>query len=450
MRKLLHNCRIKRYPDGSLDIVAASNPFGGGTIDREPQRYDYPELYAAEEESALCAASPAYAAERAEAAYADLERLAIEEGDSIQTPAQLAAAKAAANKDRARRRAAAAVRDLGLCNDWAWFVTLTLSPERIDRYDPAEVVRHLNHWLDNNVRRRGLAYVLVPEHHKDGAIHFHGFFNGALEAVPSGHRDRAGHPVYNLPGWGWGFSTAIALYGERRAAVGYVCKYIGKQGDKIGGRWYYSGGELRRPEIEWRDEDFATMLQNPEAQPFEIEALPRTRFVRLLQKSASELQQPENRFTNFGLSRGDSAPCTARDSAAAGGQMTPEKAGGKEGQNDHGIPSGAGDGARFCRPDEAKRAYHADGFTHRAPHIGRVGTADGAAQTVHVGGGKKDGQAAPLRPARAAAESHSGPGRGGMGLSRSQAGNAQDPAGGVGGREAGRESIPAAPERGHP
>ncbi|MFQ7854076.1 MAG: hypothetical protein ACLRIS_01925 [Flavonifractor plautii] len=56
----------------------------------------------------------------------------------------------------------------------------------MNRYDVREVTRHLNHWLDNQVRRKGLAYVLVPERHKDGAIHFHGFFNDALEARDSG------------------------------------------------------------------------------------------------------------------------------------------------------------------------------------------------------------------------------------------------------------------------
>lgn len=176
-----------------------------------------------------------------------------------------------------------AVRDLGLCNDWEYFVTLTLDPARIDRYDPAEVARHLNHWLDNRVRRDGLCYVLVPEHHRDGAIHFHGFFNGALAAVDSGHRDEGGHPIYNLPAWGWGFSTAIRLYGERAAAVGYCCKYIAKQQEKIGGRWYYSGGRLRRPEVSWSDVDFETLLRAEGAEPFQIEALPWARFLRLRQ-----------------------------------------------------------------------------------------------------------------------------------------------------------------------
>lgn len=185
--------------------------------------------------------------------------------------------QSSASRERAMRRARAQVRDLALCTPFRWFVTLTLDPKRVDRHDMGEITRHLNHWLDNQVRRRGLAYVLVPERHKDGAIHFHGFFNDALKAVDSGTvslpgvkaprrprsaRQRAewvgagGQPVYNLPGWGWGFSTAIELYGDYNKAVSYVCKYIGKDGEKPGGRWYYSGGDLGRPEVSYEDIGF--------------------------------------------------------------------------------------------------------------------------------------------------------------------------------------------------
>lgn len=267
----LHNCRVKRYPDGSAEIVAAAGPFGGGEVRREPRRY--------EGDASSDPFRPKTAAER-EADYELLEREAIQDEDGSEARAR-AERTARASRERAQRRARVAVRDLGLCNDWEYFVTLTLDPARINRYDPAEVVRHLNHWLDNRVRRDGLCYVLVPEHHKDGAIHFHGFFNGALAAVDSGHRDKRGHTVYNLPAWGWGFSTAIRLYGERAAAVGYCCKYIAKQQEKIGGRWYYSGGALRRPEVSWSDVDFAELLQEEGAEPFQIEALPWNQFLRL-------------------------------------------------------------------------------------------------------------------------------------------------------------------------
>lgn len=152
------------------------------------------------------------------------------------------------NIERAMRRARAAVRQLALANEFEWFVTLTLDPAKIDRYDPVEVVKKMGQWADNRVRRKGLKYILVPEHHKDGAIHFHGFFNGALRAEDSGLRDKNGRQVFNLPDWTLGFTRAVKLYGDYHAAVGYTCKYIGKGTGKIGGRWYYSGGDLAKPE----------------------------------------------------------------------------------------------------------------------------------------------------------------------------------------------------------
>lgn len=36
----LHNCRIKRYPDGSAEIVVGAAPFGGGEVRAELRRYD--------------------------------------------------------------------------------------------------------------------------------------------------------------------------------------------------------------------------------------------------------------------------------------------------------------------------------------------------------------------------------------------------------------------------
>lgn len=166
-------------------------------------------------------------------------------------PAAREKGKKAEGDDRLRsmRRARAKLRRLALSNEFDWFVTLTLDPQKIDRYDPKAIMQKVNRWLDNMVRRHGLRYVLVPEQHKDGAYHFHGFFAGDIRAVESGHYDSAGHMFYNLPQWEWGFTTALRLYGTYSQAVAYVCKYIGKQeGERPMGRWYYSGGDLREPD----------------------------------------------------------------------------------------------------------------------------------------------------------------------------------------------------------
>ena len=143
------------------------------------------------------------------------------------------------------------------------------------------------------VKRHGLRYSLVPGLHKDGAFHCHGFFAGdGLEAVDSGTLDMDGwkHPrkprsqaerqrwldagarvVYNLPQWRLGFTSAIKLYGSYAAAVGYCCKYIGKQeGQRPLGRWYYSGGALAKPEKTYVCMDYLDLAAEKGAVQFDI------------------------------------------------------------------------------------------------------------------------------------------------------------------------------------
>ena len=226
--RLSHNTRVKLYPDGSMDVLVCEKPIFG---------------------------TAGWESHHKGRRIRDLP------------------IGAADGPDRAMRRARALVRELALANsELSLFVTLTLDQSRVDRYDMAAITRKLNFWLDNSVRRRGLAYVLVPERHKDGAIHFHGLFNRALALVDSGHKDGGGHVIYNLPQWSLGFTTAIELYGERDAAVGYVTKYIGKQGEKPGGRWYYSGGALRRPDVMFCDMSIRDAMEQPGAYCFTVDA----------------------------------------------------------------------------------------------------------------------------------------------------------------------------------
>ena len=192
-------------------------------------------------------------------------------------------AAAEADVDRSLRRAAAKLRDLALSNSFRYFVTLTLDQSKIDRYDMGQITKALNGWLDNHVRRDGLAYILVPERHKDGAVHFHGFFNDALSVVDSGTLDVPGskkprkprsasqraewlaagaHVVYNVEAWPYGFTTALELYGDYPAAVAYVCKYVRKQREKIGGRWWYHGGKLNGPVISYPDVEYREIAES--------------------------------------------------------------------------------------------------------------------------------------------------------------------------------------------
>lgn len=163
------------------------------------------------------------------------------------------------------RRARTKLQDYIECNpDLDLFVTLTLSPDEVDRTDIKEITRKLKHYCDNRVRRRGLKYVLVPEFHADHeAYHFHGLFNSAAcWLVDSGHKHKTSNaPIYNLADWKIGFTTAIKVYGDSRTQVArYVGKYIVKQldGGRIAGRYYYHGGDLQEPRYEYFNLEYDT------------------------------------------------------------------------------------------------------------------------------------------------------------------------------------------------
>lgn len=262
-KELQHNAKVKAYPDGAQQLLCCDRSIfhaPGWEPSKDKQRPQKAEKKSAQDKG---------------------DHQAPE--NQPQTQESL---------ERAMRRARTQVRDLALCTPFRYFVTLTLDQAKVNRYDMAAITRKLNRWLDNQVRRKGLAYVLVPERHKDGAVHFHGFFNEALDVVDSGtitHKklrkprkprsaaQRAqwlqdgGQVVYNLPGWTLGFTTAIELHGDYRKAVSYVCKYIGKGGAKIGGRWYYSGGRLGHPKVDYLDADFRDLEQDKRTHRFDLE-----------------------------------------------------------------------------------------------------------------------------------------------------------------------------------
>lgn len=209
--------KIIRYPCGIADIIASNKPIFGGAGWEKSEDYSHPKQ------------------------------------DHIGKPERDCQDSCGEDLERSMRRARANLRRIALANDFRWFVTLTLDPQKVDSHDGAAVVKKLNAWCSNMVQRHGLKYVLVPERHKKGGIHFHGFFNDCMEIIDSGHTDQQGHKIYNLPQWTLGFTTAIELYDDYQKAVSYVCKYVGKQGEKPAGRWYYSGGSLVNISVEYVD-----------------------------------------------------------------------------------------------------------------------------------------------------------------------------------------------------
>jgi hypothetical protein len=117
-------------------------------------------------------------------------------------------------------------------------------------------------------KRKGLKALIIPEYHKDGAIHFHGLINDSLDMVHSGTYKVEGskspvrestlkrkglstssgsvRPVYNVKNYKLGYSTAVALDGNTTAVSFYMTKYCTKELQKMFGSYYMAVGKINR------------------------------------------------------------------------------------------------------------------------------------------------------------------------------------------------------------
>lgn len=158
------------------------------------------------------------------------------------------------------RRAKQKVFELAMLNPFTHFITWTLDRREIDRYDPKEVSKKTKQFLKHQVQRRSASYIIIPEHHKDGAIHMHGLLRGDFDMIDSGLVTKRGQTVYNMPQWKYGWSTAIRLDDNVLAIARYITKYITKDFKKIFGNFYYAGGDLiRNADVTLLDTSYETL-----------------------------------------------------------------------------------------------------------------------------------------------------------------------------------------------
>jgi hypothetical protein len=166
------------------------------------------------------------------------------------------------------KRAKDKIFDIASANKWDYMVTFTLDADKIDRFDKATIKAIFGKWLDNMVQRRGFKALIIPEYHKDGAIHFHGLINDSLKMSHSGTYKIKGkkkpvglsslkrqgltpdddkvQDVYNVTDYKLGFSTAVRLDDNSTAVAFYMTKYCTKELDKIFGSFYFAVGKIER------------------------------------------------------------------------------------------------------------------------------------------------------------------------------------------------------------
>ena len=146
--------------------------------------------------------------------------------------------------DESLSRTRRIIRDTLLCNRFMLFCTFTFSPDKVpDRYDFQGLRKSLSQFF-NNYRKRhdpNFRYLFVPEHHKDGAIHFHGvttfirdlvepgtvwkrMTDGTLQQVPN-TKHYLDWPAFSSR---YGYFSCSRIRDNDRCAT-YVSKYITKE-----------------------------------------------------------------------------------------------------------------------------------------------------------------------------------------------------------------------------
>lgn len=230
-----HNTKIKVYPDGSTNITYCKQAI-------------FKDSGAEKREDGKDTVKARVIADIPESD--DLARCRVEQNEREKPVRDRTNEMIRLHRDR--------VRDIVIMNNFTHFLTITIDPEKFDSFDVDIVRKKLKTWLDNQVKRKGLQYVLIPEYHKSGRIHAHALINDVFKLVDSGKRTKSGKVIYNCPEWRYGFTTAIPLDDQKIRVANYVTKYITKGSDKIFGKYFWSSKNIQRePHVILTDTDFS-------------------------------------------------------------------------------------------------------------------------------------------------------------------------------------------------
>lgn len=125
----------------------------------------------------------------------------------------------------------------GLIKPWKYFLTLTFDPDKVNSNNYEAVSEALKKWT-NNMKHQNpdMEYVIVPEPHKSGRIHFHGLFRGVTNwklteaRNPKTNRKiiKNGVQVFNLDNYKYGYST-VSVVKDLTAVSVYISKYMTKE-----------------------------------------------------------------------------------------------------------------------------------------------------------------------------------------------------------------------------
>lgn len=145
-------------------------------------------------------------------------------------------------------------------NKFEYFITLTFSDKEIGEYSHEKAIDLLKKWINNQKHQnKNMVYILVPEFHKSGRLHFHGLVGNVprwkLEKAINPHTNKLikinNTQIYNLTNYKLGYTT-ISKIKSHDKVTHYISKYATKEliTLKSKKRYWYSRN-LVKPKIEY-------------------------------------------------------------------------------------------------------------------------------------------------------------------------------------------------------
>ena len=167
------------------------------------------------------------------------------------------------NLSRARNK----IFDYCFCNNFEYFVTLTIDEKKYDRFDLKRYYKDFSQFI-RDYRKKfniNIQYLFVPEQHKDGAWHLHGVIKG----IPENHFVKNSNGFLDWVEYKnkFGFISLDKIKNNEACSI-YMTKYITKdlyKNTKIYkyNKLYYCSRGLKTPETVFRGNINLDILPKP-------------------------------------------------------------------------------------------------------------------------------------------------------------------------------------------
>lgn len=178
--------------------------------------------------------------------------------------------------DSSISRSRSKIFEYAYCNDFEYFITLTIDPKKRDSKDLKSYISSLSRFIRYYREKYNcnIQYLLIPEQHKSGSWHLHGLIKG----LPADHLsiNKNGYLDWFEYSDRFGYISLSKVRDKERISK-YITKYIAKGFDQTeldsGSKLYYCSRGLNKPSrlLDLLVQDYNELSQQFQSEPLDYQ-----------------------------------------------------------------------------------------------------------------------------------------------------------------------------------